>query len=453
MLTDGDCLNDGLAELKAEDFSDNFNQHVFNAMERMWQKEQPVNAITVYEEIKSIAKGRGTSWMALKDAYWPKGTFAEMVRRVVDFSKARKLAKAAQAAIQACREQEPVDAVIESLESELFSLTGGEGKEDVITPKQQAEDILSVVAERMDEKSRNKKCLYVSSYELNTATGGLEAGDLVIISGPTGGGKTALTQNIVKDIAITQKVTCLYINTEMSKGQMALRWAAILSSDDAVNNTTLRAGKITDNQFGKLTGDLDAMYNGGLHTVTIPELTIPKMLSVIRRYSMQHGIRLVAVDYIGRVDTMNSNKDDWKQLLSAAKKLKTAGQKYGLVVLMVAQNDKSGNLAMASYMEHEADLHLHVRPLDKDELGKMDGEPWNYAVQIKKGRSAPKGAIPVRYVGNKLTFVYDKEVAKHYEVLDANEQIQRKAAAVEQTQSKSNFASSQRRERNAEMPW
>ena len=167
---------------------------------------------------------------------------------------------------------------------------------------------------------------------------------------------------------------------------------------------------------------------------------------------MQHGIRLLAVDYIGRVDTMNSSKDDWKQLLSAAKKLKTVGQKYGLVVLMVAQNDKSGNLAMASYMEHEADLHLHVRPLDEKEQAKY-GDPWNYTVQIKKGRSAPKGLIPVRYVGNKLTFVYDKEVAAHYAILDAAEQVQRKAAVAEQAASKGDFAGNQRRERNAAMPW
>ena len=196
------------------------------------------------------------------------------------------------------------------------------------------------------------------------------------------------------------------------------------------------------------------MYNGGLHTVTIPELTIPKMMSASRRYSMQHGIRLVAVDYIGRVDTMNSSKDDWKQLFSAAKKLKTIGQKYGLVVLMVAQNDKSGNLAMASYMEHEADLHLHVRPFaDEKEQDKYGGDPWNYAVQIKKGRSAPKGVIPVRYVGNKLTFVYDKEVAQHYAVLDAAEQKFRKTAVAEPAQGKSGYAGDQRRERNTAMPW
>lgn len=419
----------------------------------MWQKEQPVNAITVYEEIKSVAKGRGTSWMSLKDAYWPRGTFTDMVRRLADFSKARKLVVIAEAAIRACRDKELVDTILETLESELFNLSGGENREDVITPRQQAEDILSVVAERMDEKSRNKKCLYTASFELNTATGGLEAGDLVIISGPTGGGKTALAQNIVKDIAITQKVSSLYVNTEMSKEQMALRWAAILSGDDAVNNTSLRAGRITDEQFGTLTSDLDPMYKGGLHTVTIPELTITKMMSVIRRYSMQHAIRLVAVDYIGRVDTMNSNKDDWKQLLSAAKKLKTIGQKYGLVVLMVAQNDKSGNLAMASYMEHEADLHLHVRPLEEKEQRQLAGAPWNYAVVIKKGRSAPKGLIPVRYVGNKLTFVYDEEVAKHYAILDARKPACREAATVSGNEGRIDSSVGFRAGRAAAMPW
>ena len=74
-------------------------------------------------------------------------------------------------------------------------------------------------------------------------------------------------------------------------------------------------------------------------------------------------------------------------------------------------------------------------------------------MQIKKGRSAPKGIIPVRYVGNKLTFVYDKEVAKHYEILDANEQVQRKVASVNANEGCANNQVVRRGERNAAMPW
>ena len=69
--------------------------------------------------------------------------------------------------------------------------------------------------------------LYTSFNNLNYATGGFEKGDLVIMSAETGGGKSAFAMNICRDMGIMQKRPVFYLNSEMSKEQMALRWSAI----------------------------------------------------------------------------------------------------------------------------------------------------------------------------------------------------------------------------------
>jgi replicative DNA helicase len=420
MLNNNDCLNIGLADIQESDFADTFFRHVYKTIRIMWDADEMVNSITVYEKIKEVAKGKGTTWMILKDAFWPAGTFDQLIVKLKKITKARQLLRLGQKITDGVNRREDPDDLAESMEADLYCLNSECQSDKIVTPQQQASSILETVANQMDEATRKKTSIYTSLKALNYQTGGLEAGDLVIVSGPTGGGKTAFTQNLIGDIAIMQKLPCLHINTEMSKKQMDIRWAAIIAKEYEVNNSTIRSGKISQEQYMSLVGQLDAMHRSELYSITIPDLTVPKMLSTIRRFVMQKKIRAVAIDYIGRVDTMNSDKDDWKQLLSAAKKLKTIGQQFGLVVFMVAQNDKSGNLAMASYMEHEADLHLHVRPLADVERGKF-APHWNYALVIKKGRSSPQGVIPVRFVGEKLKFVMDEQEAIKYAAL-ANQQ-------------------------------
>lgn len=418
MLNNDDCLNTGLDQLQGDDFSDRFYRYIFTAMHDMYGKNEAVNYVTVYERVKAQAKGKGTTWMILRDAYLPTPaeTFAVYTDKLKGLTKSRRLMELAQSIIDNVNNGADADGLCEQVEGKLFAITSEKAADVIVTPQEQAETIAEILAAQMDEESRKKSCIYTSYGLLNRKIGGFESGDLVIISGPTGGGKTAFTMNLIRDIAITQKLPALHINTEMSRKQMAIRWASILAKDPMMNNATIRAGNFSQDQLTQfMGGDIEKMNSSGLHGITIPDLTVPKMMSTIRRFAMQKQIRCAAVDYIGRVDTMNSNKDDWKQILSAAKKLKTIGQQHDLVTFMVAQNSKDGSLAMASYIEHEADLHLHIRPMtekEEEEYRYKKMQPWwNYMLVIRKGRSAPTGSIPVRFAKEKQVFIMDEQEA------------------------------------------
>ncbi|MBP2638808.1 MAG: Replicative helicase (DnaB) [Firmicutes bacterium] len=435
----------GLSELTKLHFANPDNQRIFEAVNSLADTDQEINVVAVWNMVKDVVGGGLKSLLA---DFVGDSVFRSSVDRLKKIYQARKLYQLSQQIAEDVGNKLKPDEIAVRIEDALYEAVNETEIVPIVTPQKQAELILETIGERMDKEKRYSQCVYTSFEALNKRTGGFEAGDLVIISGPTGGGKTALAMNLMRDIAVDQKLPILHINTEMSQKQIDMRWGAIISGDYGVNNATIRNGEISQQQFSNLTAQLNNMFKSELYSVTIADLTVPKMLSTIRRFSRQKKIRAVTVDYIGRVDTMNSNKDDWKQLLSAAKKLKTLGQKLGLVIFMIAQNNSEGNLAMAGYMEHEADLHLQVRPLTEDELetyARSQETYWNYAMLIKKGRSSPKGKIPMRFVGEKLTFVMNDKEAMRYARLAAEQQKPKEDSEANEPQAEDSQNSSWQR--------
>ncbi len=182
----------------------------------------------------------------------------------------------------------------------------------------------------------------------------------------------------------------------------------------------LRAGTISDDDFKKIAARLDVLYSGGLHTMTMPDLRIDSVISEIRRHKARYDIRVAIVDYIGRMDYGDAkNKDDWQMLTGASRKLKTLAQEQGITVIMLAQLSESGKLAQASYMSHEADLWLNLRKPNESEDDNFSHrrEPWNMILEIRKGRNAPTGIIPIYFYGENLKFTDNTQEAFRYAVV------------------------------------
>lgn len=111
----------------------------------------------------------------------------------------------------------------------------------------------------------------------------------------------------------------------------------------------------------------------------------------------------------------NKVRSDWQLLKAAAMKLKTMAQQLDLVVIMIAQLNKSGNLAQASQMDQEADLWLNLtRVREEEQLAKM--YPFNAIAYVNKARNAENEvALPLLFTGDTLTFISDREEAEEWQ--------------------------------------
>lgn len=413
MVDGAGYLSEAATELQVSDFTQKEYEIIFKAMVEMWQNDEEVTYQTFYIKHGGLLKELGVNWSQLTDAFATDSGFKAAIAKLKGATKSRRLLALADEIKRELESGTDADDVQAKVETALLQCESGAAGRQYMSPRDMAIKCLDVVAERMDDLTRVKKCINTGYRALNKVTGGFEAGDLIILSGQTGGGKSAFAANLARDIGIVQKIPILYLNSEMSAEQIALRWAALLSS---MSHTALRAGTLSDDDFIKLTVKLDAYNSGQVHTLTVPDLRIEIVLSEVRRFKVQKNIRAAIVDYIGRMDFINSKEDDWKLLTGAARRLKTLAQEQQIVIIMLAQLNASGRLAQASYMSHEADLWLNLRKPFDDELKDFtrNGEPWNVILEIVKARNARLGTIPLYFYGDRLLFTDNVQEALQY---------------------------------------
>ena len=428
MLQKESHLSKIITEVNPEDITQDGLRQLFFMISDMYNANKEVNARSVAVEYKDEIKklNFGCSYSMLATQLVMSGVDA-MIRRVKEEKRIRDLLTLSDQIKAMTADDADSTLIYKAVETALMAATATGIERTYISPQKMSETCLDAICERMDKDKRREKVLYTSFKKLNGITGGFEKGDLIILSGETGTGKSAFAMNIAKDTGIAQKRPTLYLNSEMGADQMALRWSSHLAS---VSHTRLRNGEIGDMEFQQVTGKLDKLFNSQMHTLTIPDLQISNVIAETRRAKKQHNIEIVIVDYIGRMDTTNSkNKEDWQVLKAAAQKLKTMAQEMGLVVIMIAQLNNDGKLAQSSYMSHEADLWINLKQVSEDDQQKL--APWNVILEIKKARNAASSkGLSMRFNGDVLTYTDDKEVAQGWYAQDQGTQAARFGAVI-----------------------
>lgn len=244
--------------------------------------------------------------------------------------------------------------------------------------------------------------------KLNELTLGYKPGDLVILGAQTGHGKTAMALNTALACCVDGNRPLLYINTEMSRKQIAYRWAAILSE---IPLQRIRTGNLRDAEIEAVTAALRSFSQANFYTAYIPNLTPEKLQALARKAKLQHDIELVIIDYVGRLDTSDPRDPEWLVLYNIVKSQKMMAQNLDIACMVLVQLNADGSLQGAKRMKNECDLMLKLLPLCEDLLDEEQRskaqekiekkynaryEPFTYFLWVDKSRDSEAGiSIPL----------------------------------------------------------
>jgi replicative DNA helicase len=331
------------------------------------------------------------------------------IKRVKDKSRIRRFVDFLRFNYQSLKEQpeQDVEQLLMKAEDHLTNLTALEIDDNIDTPEDMAKLGYDEVERRFlryQEIQREHKGIIpldglpTGFDNLDHITLGYKAGDLIILGAQTGHGKTAFALHTAKAIAVNYGKNILYLNTEMSREQIALRWASILSG---INHDRIRMGDISQSELSMVLNGYAKLRSSGFYSYPCPNLTPEKTVSVARKFRAQKSIDMMIVDYVGRMEKHDPRLQEWQILEQIIKTQKILAQNLKIAVMVLVQLNPDGSLQGAKRMKNECDLMLKLGPIPREELeenqllNKYAQKP-NYYLDIEKNRDGRSGVrIPI----------------------------------------------------------
>lgn len=332
------------------------------------------------------------------------------IAKVKDKAKLRKFEEFLRKSHQVIFENQDYDVeqILMAAEEELTNLTALEIDDRVDTPSDMANIGYYEVERRFlrykEIVEEHKGIIPLDGLptgfdNLNHVTLGYKSGDLIILGAQTGHGKTTFALNTARAIAVESKKNLLYLNTEMSQEQIALRWGSILSG---IEHDRVRSGEISETELSIILNGYSHLRESGFYSYPCPNLTPEKTISIARKFKAQKNIEMMIVDYIGRMDKYDPKLQEWQILERIVKTQKMLAQNLQIAIMCLVQLNPDGTLQGAKRMKNECDLMLKLAPIPREELEENEElkkyvNP-NYYISIEKNRDGRSGVrMPIQF--------------------------------------------------------
>jgi replicative DNA helicase len=253
MLTNKDAVISAIEVLRKEDFYREDNKLVYEAMYNLYSKSEPIDLITVKDELVSMGKFEvvgGIEYLASLPDKVPLTSNAERYIKIVEEkSMLRNLIKTADdIASMGYAETEEVEDIVDEAEKKIFELIQKKNQKGYVPIK----DVLIETFAQIERLYNQKQAISgvpTGFADLDRKTSGIHNSDLILVAARPAMGKSAFAINIATHAALRANVPVAIFNLEMSKDQLVNR---ILCGEAMVDSNKVRTGKMEEDDWLKL---------------------------------------------------------------------------------------------------------------------------------------------------------------------------------------------------------
>jgi replicative DNA helicase len=403
----GDLLVDG-------DFYRHEHQLIYAAIGALINASKPADVITVFEHLQNQGHAEamgGLGYLNSLAQYVPSASnirrYAEIVR---ERSILRKLVSASDEIATAAfnPKGKQVDKILDEAEQRIFNI-GEEGSR----MKQGFQSMDSLVVELLDrvqEMADNPNDITgvpTGFHDLDRMTSGLQPGDLVVLAARPSMGKTAFAINIAEHVALNEGLPVAVFSMEMGASQLAVR---IVGSIGRVDQGHLRTGKLTDEEWPRLTEAIERLRTVSLHIDETPGLTPSELRANSRRLARQCGkLGLIVVDYLQLMSGSSGSDGDNRatELGEISRGLKMLAKELQCPVIALSQLNRGveqrtdkrpmmSDLRESGAIEQDADIIMFI--YRDDYYNKDSKDPGVAEIIIGKQRNGPTGTVRLAFL-------------------------------------------------------
>lgn len=412
IMLDRDALVKVLSFLRAEHFYEKRHAIIYQAMADLFLASVSIDQLTLTDFLQKrnqLAEVGGRAYIVELIEAVPTAAHAEeYAKNIKEKALRRKLITAAASITDlAFDEEKPTAEVVNQSQHELFQVSV-QGVDKGFT---HIRDVLEQVYEeaaQVDVSDGQLLGVTTGFRDLDTLLGGFQRSDLIILAGRPSMGKTAIALEIMRNMAAAKKRVAFF-SLEMSQQQLVSR---LLASQSGVGLWDMRTGKLTDEEFAKLSEGTGVLSDFDIFIDDTPGANIVELRTKARRLYMEQGLDAIFVDYLQLIQG-NTREGRTQEVSQISQELKNMARELRVPVVSLSQLSRKtedrpdkipqmSDLRDSGSIEQDADVVMFIH---RDEYYDPETEKKGIAeLIIAKHRNGPTGRVELAFVKEMASF-------------------------------------------------
>lgn len=416
MMIDKESIFIATESLDPESFYKEANQIIYRALLALDAKREPVDMITLTEELRqqnNLDKVGGVAYIAALANMVPTAANARNYANIVaEKAILRNLIRfSTNIANRAYEDQEDTFELLDDAEKKILEIAGKRNSSGLVTIKQALGDTLERI-EVLSQKKGNITGVPSFFNDLDRMTAGWQPADLIILAARPAMGKTSFGLNIAQNAAVRGKFPVAVFSLEMSREQLVQR---LLSSEAMIDQHKLRTGNLLDDEWIKLTKAVQPLSNALIYIDDTPAISVLELRAKARRLKAERGLSFIVIDYLQLMQVNRRTENRQQEISEISRSLKSLARELNVPVLVLSQLSRAveqtsekrpslSHLRESGALEQDADLVMFIY---RDEYYNPDTtEKAGIAeIIIAKHRNGPTGHVELGFMKEYTKFV------------------------------------------------
>ncbi len=413
-LSDSSSVGDAAEILKPSDFYFTSNKFVFEAIMDLFNENKAIDFVTVAEQLKLVnrldAVGGIDYLKQLSLSTFTTQHITYYSKIIKEKAVLRALIKgAASISDMAYDGDDTLARLLERSEQIIFDISSSRESSDLV----HISEILQTSYENMAKNAENAggiTGLPTGFSELNKRTGGFHGGELIIIAGRPGMGKSTFAVNIAEHVSINLGKTVAIFNLEMPREQIVNR---ILCSQALVNNSKIRTGTMEMDDWEKICDIADTIARSPIYIDDSPSITVSQIRAKCRRLKQTRKLEMVIIDYLQLMQGSGRSDNRQQEISEISRSLKVLAKELDIPVIALSQLKRESesqkgkrpilsDLRESGAIEQDADMVMFL--FRSYYYSKDPGEKDLAECIIAKNRNGETDTFPLGFKGEFTQF-------------------------------------------------
>ncbi|MER7331636.1 MULTISPECIES: replicative DNA helicase [unclassified Micromonospora] len=305
MMLSKDACGDVAEILKTEDFYRPVHGPIFDTIVRLYNTGVPVDIVAVHTSLMDsgdLARVGGLPYLhTLIEMVPTAANAAYYARSVAEKATLRRLIEAGMRIVQlgygsadALPAGRNVTDIVQLSQQAVLEVTERAVGDDVAVMADMLQPTLDEI-EAIGDRKGEMTGVPTGFTDLDRLLNGLSPGQLVIVAGRPGLGKSTASLDFVRNATIRAKDASVVFSLEMSKVEIMMR---VLSAEARVPLHVLRSGNLSDDDWTRLARCMGEIAEAPLFVDDTPSMNLMQIRSKAMRLKRRHDLKLIVVDYL-----------------------------------------------------------------------------------------------------------------------------------------------------------